>query len=188
MPSIGGNSDPRQSRIRNRRASEAMIACTDVHYRDDVAIAAAVLFHRWDDNLAAEEIVEEITHVRAYEPGKFYLRELPCLLKVLQRINHPLETVIVDGYVRLGCGEVPGLGEHLYDALQDEVPVVGVAKSLFRGAWPMVPILRGRSRRPLYISAAGMDLGIAAERIRSMHGPHRIPTLLKRVDVLCRRV
>jgi len=38
----------------------------------------------------------------------------------------------------------------------------------------------------LYVTAAGMRLQEAADRIQRMHGPHRIPTLLKRVDTLAR--
>ena len=33
-------------------------------------------------------------------------------------------------------------------------------------------------------TAAGLDSNTAAGHIRDMHGPHRIPTLLKRVDQL----
>ena len=40
--------------------------------------------------------------------------------------------------------------------------------------------------RPLYVSAVGVDLVNAADNIRRMHGPHRLPTLLKQVDGLCR--
>ena len=33
---------------------------------------------------------------------------------------------------------------------------------------------------------AGMELAAAAGKVERMHGPYRIPTLLKRVDQLCR--
>lgn len=35
-------------------------------------------------------------------------------------------------------------------------------------------------------AAAGTDPAAAAEKIRAMHGPHRVPALLKRVDLLAR--
>jgi deoxyribonuclease V len=47
-------------------------------------------------------------------------------------------------------------------------------------------VLRGGSARPLYVTAAGLSADEAARRVRDMHGPYRIPTLLKRVDQLCR--
>jgi deoxyribonuclease V len=36
------------------------------------------------------------------------------------------------------------------------------------------------------VTAVGIDLAEAARRLGEMHGPYRIPTLLKRVDRLCR--
>jgi deoxyribonuclease V len=63
--------------------------------------------------------------------------------------------------------------------------VVGVAKRPFRGA-PALEVLRGASARPLYVTAIGIDAAHAADGVRRMHGAHRIPTLLTRVDRLCR--
>ena len=45
---------------------------------------------------------------------------------------------------------------------------------------------RHRSRRPLFVTAAGMPQERAARHIERMHGGFRIPTMLKRVDPLCR--
>ncbi len=95
--------------------------------------------------------------------------------------------VVVDGYVWLDGVSVAGLGAHLYQALAGKVAVIGVAKRRFAGAGAAVEVVRGRSIRPLFITAAGMSAQTAAEHVRSMHGPNRIPTLLKRVDSLCRR-
>jgi deoxyribonuclease V len=49
-----------------------------------------------------------------------------------------------------------------------------------------MPVQRGHSRRPLYVSAAGIDAETAARYIQDMHGTYRLPTLLRRVDQLCR--
>jgi deoxyribonuclease V len=87
--------------------------------------------------------------------------------------------------VWLGAGR-PGLGAHLYQALGRRTAVVGVAKRRFHGAGDAVPILRGTSQVPLFVTAVGIDLAEAAEGVRRMHGAHRIPTLLKRVDRLSR--
>ncbi|HNS89267.1 MAG TPA: hypothetical protein PLT33_07985 [Deltaproteobacteria bacterium] len=43
-------------------------------------------------------------------------------------------------------------------------------------------IHRGRSRKPLYVSAVGCTLDHAAQSILSMYGPYRIPALLKLAD------
>ncbi|HET8564411.1 MAG TPA: endonuclease V [Candidatus Binatia bacterium] len=162
-----------------------MIACLDVDYRDTTAYAAAITFREWLDATPAEEGVVAVSDVQPYEPGQFFRRELPCLLAVL-RMLYGVAVVIVDGYVWLDDMRKPGLGAHLYRALNGQVAVIGVAKSKFREAHGACEVTRGASIRPLYITAAGMDSEAAAQHIRSMHGCYRIPTLLKRVDCLCR--
>jgi deoxyribonuclease V len=164
-----------------------MMACVDVDYRDSEAAAACVLFRDWTDEHAAGQLVQAISGVAAYVPGEFYRRELPCLLAVLDRVTEPLDLVVVDGYVWLGDQTHPGLGAHLYEALERRVKVVGVAKTRFASARLAVPVVRGESAtRPLFVTAAGMAVEEAAEAVRSMYGPHRIPTLLRQVDRLCR--
>jgi deoxyribonuclease V len=163
-----------------------MIACVDVDYRDPEAVAACVLLRAWADDTSAAELVEHIARVELYQPGHFYLRELPCLLAVLGKVSVPPEAVVVDGYVWLGGDDSPGLGGHLYAALGGIVPVVGVAKTHFAGARSGRTVRRAGSRRPLYVTAAGMDVEAAARHVAGMHGAFRIPTMLKRVDQLCR--
>ncbi len=162
-----------------------MIAAFDVHYfRDDRASAAAVLFHNYADAEPAREFVR-LTHVMSqYIPGQFYRRELPCILGLLEQIAESPDEIIVDGYVMLG--DKPGLGRHLFEFFSGKIPVVGVAKSRFKGSAP-VEVFRGVSTRPLYVTSAGIDPQQSAGRIRSMHGAHRLPALLKRVDLLARR-
>ncbi len=63
---------------------------------------------------------------------------------------------------------------------------MGVAKMRFSRARVAREVTRGGSRSPLYVTAVGIDLRMAACHIREMHGQYRIPTLLKRVDHLCR--
>lgn len=162
-----------------------MIACLDVDYRDAGACAAAIVFRDWSDAVATEERTVWIAEVQPYEPGQFFRRELPCLLAVLRTLP-PIETMIIDGYVWLEGTSKPGLGAHLYEALGGNSVVIGVAKTKFQGADGAREVLRGTSQKPLYVTAVGVPVDVAAERVRAMHGAHRIPTLLKRVDDLCR--
>jgi deoxyribonuclease V len=156
-------------------------ACVDVGYEDDAVVTACLTFDAWTDERAREERVARAKVTAApYVPGEFYKRELPFLVAALRPLA--LELAIVDGYVHLA--DRPGLGAHLYEALARRVPIVGVAKRPYRGA-PALPVTRGRSARPLFVSAIGVGVGDAADRIRAMHGAHRIPTLLKRADTLC---
>ncbi len=162
-----------------------MIAAFDVQYRKDGrASAAAVCFRHYRDAVAAEEYAALIDAASPYIPGQFYRRELPCILKLLEQFHETPGEMVVDGYVMLG--DRPGLGRHLFDAFSGKIPVIGVAKSRFAGVSAR-EVFRGGSRRPLYITSAGLDVGAAADRVRSMHGPYRVPTLLKRVDGLAKR-
>ena len=163
-----------------------MIACVDVDYRDPVAVAACLLFRHWTDEHVIGEAVEHIPQVEPYQPGQFYKRELPCLLTVLGKLPQMPETVVIDGYVWLRDEQTPGLGGHLFAALGKAIPVIGVAKTCFLSARAARPVLRGGSLKPLFVTAAGVDVETAAQSIRSMHGPHRLPTIIKRVDQLCR--
>lgn len=164
-----------------------MIACVDVSYQNNEAVAACVLFRSWTDESSDDEIIERIGKIEEYQPGEFYRRELPCILAVLRKVREPLEAVIVDGFVWLGDENSPGLGARLFDRLGRTTVVIGVAKSGFIGAALAVQVLRGRSLKPLYVTAAGMDVSEAARHIQEMHGKFRIPTLLKRTDHLSRR-
>ena len=98
--------------------------------------------------------------------------------------RHPVEAVIIDGQMWLREGQ-PGPGARLHEALGARKVVIGVAKAAFAGG-SAVPVLRGDSSRPLYVTAAGTNAHGAAKLVRGMHGPHRVPTLLKRADQLAR--
>lgn len=161
-----------------------MIAAVDVDYREDRAVAACLTFEAWSDGQATAAWTTALPAAADYTPGAFYARELPCLLAVLGPCAAGLSAVIVDGFVWLGEGR-PGLGARLFEALGGACPVVGVAKTSFQGA-PAAAVLRGGSKRPLFVTASGMSTAAAAERVAAMHGAHRVPTLLKRVDRLCR--
>lgn len=170
-----------------------MIAALDVCYRADTALpvppaaaAAVVLFRRWSDAAEAASQVVPVAEVAPYEPGAFYRRELPCLLAALAAASTPLTAVVVDGYVWLSADGRPGLGARLFEALGQATPVIGVAKTSFAGSTFAEPVLRGTSARPLYVTAAGVDMQTAAQWVRDMAGPHRVPTLLQRADRLCR--
>jgi len=162
-----------------------MLACLDATYTGEQASAACLLFEDWGDSDPVLELVHSYPAPEPYRSGLLYRRELPSLLVVLRAAPSTPALLIVDGYVWLDSDLRPGLGGHLYAALARETPVVGVAKRSFRGA-PAIPVLRGRSSRPLFVSAAGAEPEWAATKISQMHGRFRIPTLLKRVDRLSR--
>lgn len=163
-----------------------MFACLDVGYNDSAARAAAVTFERWEDDEARGEYSLDIEQIEPYVSGKFYRRELPCLMAVLEELPTRPDVVVIDGYVWLDDSGRKGLGGHLFEALGKTSAVVGVAKTRFATATDAVEVLRGSSERPLFVTAAGMDQEKAADCIRRMRGSDRIPTLLKWVDRLSR--
>lgn len=159
-----------------------MILLTDVHYPPQGgAWAAGLLSARWDDPAPAAEQLVFVPEVAEYSPGDFYRRELPCLLALLGALTVTPAVIVVDGHAWLNGR--PGLGARLHEATG--LPVVGVAKRrFFEGE--ALPLVRGGSQSPLYISAAGMSAEEARAHVASMHGPYRLPTLLKQVDRRCR--
>jgi deoxyribonuclease V len=165
---------------------EGSKVCLDVDYGALRVLAACVGFADWMDAAAAFERTRDFAGApAAYESGQFYRRELPYLLELLRSLERPVALVIIDGFVWLDGGR-PGLGAHLHAALGGSCPVIGVAKRSFAGAANVIPVLRGESQVPLFISAVGLDLDEAARAVAQMHGNYRVPTLLKRVDQLSR--
>jgi deoxyribonuclease V len=64
--------------------------------------------------------------------------------------------------------------------------VIGVAKSVFATATHAIPVLRGTSARPLFVTAAGMPRADAADLVRHMAGRFRVPNALRRAEHLAR--
>jgi deoxyribonuclease V len=121
--------------------------------------------------------------VEPYQPGRFYLRELPPLRAVLDGLGQ-MALLIIDGYADLDPDGRPGLGARAHAELA--VPVIGVAKTAFRTATHAIPVRRGTSARPLYVTAAGMPRTEAASLVQRMAGQYRLPDALRRADTLAR--
>ncbi|MDY8137307.1 endonuclease V [Aquimarina sp. 2201CG5-10] len=156
----------------------------DVQYYESYAKTVCVIFSDWNDPEPTDIIIEEVKNVASYIPGEFYKRELPCIQVILKNLNlDVIELIIVDGYVHLDDTKKFGLGGYLYTSLDNQIPVIGVAKSGFHNNKKHVrELLRGESVKPLYITAIGIDLEEATKAIQSMHGVYRMPTILQIVD------
>jgi deoxyribonuclease V len=158
-------------------------AAVDVHYlRTGGARAAAVLADAGFADVLAERTAV-LPQVPPNRPGQFYRRELPPLHAVLDDLRS-LSLLVVDGYVDLDAAGRPGLGAHAH--AEFGIPVIGVAKSLFRTATHEVPVLRGSSARPLFVTAAEMPATDAADLVRRMAGRYRLPDALRRADAIAR--
>ena len=155
----------------------------DIYYLpNQTAKCVGVLFN-WEDKSPQKFIVTKVENVAEYIPGEFYLRELPCVLAITDLIDlTKIETAVVDGHVQLGEGK-KGLGEYVYEALDKKIPVIGVAKRSYHTNKQLVKqVLRGNSSNPLHVSAIGVKLEWAAQKVAEMHGEYRIPDILKKLD------
>lgn len=169
----------------DRRYTLGVFLALDVHYADDHVRGAVVAFARIDDAKPAFVIVDDVPGAPAeYESGRFALRELPYLVRLVNqaraRLDAAVSAVIVDGHVWLEVGR-PGLGHYLYEALGSGVPVIGIAKTRYRGA-PAGEVRRGTSENPLFVTSVGLERAEAERLLAGMQGPHRVPTLLRVVD------
>lgn len=164
-----------------------MILAFDTYY-DNAGKAKTVClaFDRWEAEAPLQIHTAYLDQVAEYSPGEFYKRELPCILDLFHRLPYAdIEAIVVDGFVYLDDDRKPGLGAHLYQALHERIPVIGVAKTNFASIDQLKkPVLRGESQKPLYITAIGIETAEAAQRIQHMAGDYRFPTLLKQLDQL----
>ena len=167
------------------------IACIDVGYRElpsgkTSALAAAVVIKHWTDASPRSERTVVVPEVQDYQSGKFFRRELPCVLAVLESLSEPPKTIVIDGYVAFDDADHFGLGKYVFESLGGDVAVVGVAKNPHREATSAIEVHRGHSQRPLYVTAVGINANLAAKKVQFMHGKNRLPTILKRADRLSR--
>ncbi len=161
------------------------VACLDVYYYENHAKSCCIVFENGNVERIISEYCEIVTPIHEYIPGEFYKRELPCLLRVIEKVQETIDLLIIDSFVWLGNGK-KGLGVYLFEVLEKKIPVIGVAKTYFKDCNEYLEVYRGRSNKPLYISSIGIDLNDSAKLVKSLKGDHRIPDLLKRVDQLTR--
>jgi deoxyribonuclease V len=154
-----------------------LAAC--VHFHGDGALAAAVAFDEWDAREASQTFTSRVAQMDKPARGKPDLRELPCLLQLLQEHALKPEAILIDRPVHLDAAETPGLGRSLYDALGGQIAIIGVSTKAMPGMPAQFEVFREEEAAPLVVTCAGIDLGAAKVRIRAMHGKRRIPTLLK---------
>lgn len=157
----------------------------DVHYKEIGAKTVCAVFKKWEDKTAKSFIIKYLDEVEDYIPGQFYKRELPCIMTVLEDLDlSEIELIIIDGFVVLDDDNKPGLGFYLYEKLNRQIPVIGVAKSGFHDNEKNVKqVLRGDSKKPLYVTAVGMDVHEAAMNVQDMFGDFRMPDILREVDL-----
>ncbi len=165
-----------------------MIYAFDTYYYENFARTVCIAFEEWSSEKETKIFSENTDIVSDYESGAFYKRELPCILSLLSKINlQENDIIIVDGFVSLDNEGKMGLGSYLFDALDQKIPIIGIAKNNYSAADDKRrTIFRGESKTPLFLTAVGIDVDEIKSKVEQMHGLYRIPTLLKKLDQLTR--
>ena len=176
-----------------------MILALDSYYKDNICNTSLVVFEdiKSDKPLYTDTIYTKVTS--DYIPGEFYKRELPGIIKILEKLKEEhkdiwdnVQIIITDSFIRLklGADEWDGLGAHFYKYLKskgEDKIIYGVAKSNF--GWSHLisnNVFRGESSKPLYVQcSSGENTGVAF-MVKHMYGKYRIPAMLKLVDSLSR--
>ena len=163
-----------------------MIVAIDVLYSNGMSHVAALAFNDWNSEEVKSRYSLSVECYSEYIAGQFYLREMRPILAILEQLTDEVEILVIDGYCYLDASERKGLGAHLYGAIDEKCPIIGVAKNPYQGSPHAVHLLRGESKKPLFITAVGISQQKASEYIAQMAGSFRIPTLLKEVDAMSR--
>jgi deoxyribonuclease V len=167
-----------------------MVLAFDTYYYGTKAKTICLSFENWTTTESFEILAETIDVSEEYISGEFFKRELPCILSLLKKIDIKyVSVIIIDGFVYLDDDKKLGLGGHLYNSLDKKIPIIGVAKNDFVAINKLKRVtLRGKSKKPLFVTSAGIDLDFAHKRIMDLPGDFRIPDILKRLDVLTKDI
>lgn len=166
------------------------LALDTYYWSDSLAKTVGVVFNNWSDSEPIKIITDTCTTFGPYIPGKFYIRELPCVLGLLTKIDiSEFDTLITDSFLRLrdsDGNDSDGLGMKLYEALgkPEWIDIWSIAKTEFGKCHEIsCPVLRGEAINPIYVQALKVGNQKAGEIVRDvMNGQYRIPTLLKILD------
>lgn len=160
----------------------------DVSYQDNNAKVVGGFFENWNDEKLIKVSQKIVNNIKEYISGEFYKRELPCILEFLNDYDiNEIELIIIDGFVFLNDDNKQGLGGYLFESLDKRIPVIGVAKTSFHNNNKnVIDVLRGNSKKPLYISSIGIELLKASDLIKNMFGNNRMPNIIKQIDTQTR--
>ena len=162
----------------------------DVAYADSTAFAAAAVTDREGRLVESRSAKVAVRH--PYIPGYFMLREAPAARRVLARLRHDYDVLLVDGHGVLHprrCGLASYLGVTL------DKPTIGVAKSLLCGIVTKDNVvehegealgfaLRGDGK-PVYVSVGHrISLETAVKLVRMLGKVSTIPEPLRFADLI----
>ncbi len=181
------------------------VAGVDVGFKNNYTISqAAVAVLSFPELEVVETKIAQIPTTFPYVPGYLSFREIPAILKVIERLQITPDLIICDGQ-GLAHPRRFGLACHLGVLL--DIPTIGVAKSLFigkhetipseKGSWkPLIDqnetigsVLRSRTNvKPIYVSIGHkISLPTAREYTVKCLGKYRLPETTRWADKLSKK-
>ena len=181
------------------------VAGTDVGFKDNYAITqSAVAVLSFPELELVETAITEIPTTFPYIPGYLSFREIPAILKAMEKLQILPDLILCDGQ-GLAHPRRFGLACHLGVLL--DIPTIGVAKSLLigkhetlppeKGSWtPLIDkdetigiVLRSRTNvKPIYVSIGHkISLPTAREYTIKCLSKYRLPETTRWADKLSRQ-
>ena len=184
------------------------VAGLDVGYRSNDTVAGVCVVFDAKSLVVLDEVVVEDTTDFPYIPGLFAFREMPVLLRALERVTVKPGLLVADGQ-GLAHPRRFGLACHL--GVHTGIPSIGVAKNAMgrfeqpgraRGAMSDLVMdddhgdeVVGRALRtqdgvkPVFVSVGHkIDLDRACAEVLRLAPRYRLPETTRRADTLTRRV
>ena len=181
------------------------VAGVDVGFKENYTITqAAVAVLSFPELEVVETQIAQIPTTFPYVPGYLSFREIPAILKVMEKLKTIPELILCDGQ-GLAHPRRFGLACHLGVLL--DISTIGVAKSLFigkhetvgaeKGSWQLLidknetigMVLRSRTNvKPIYVSI-GHKISLPTARDYTMNclSRYRLPETTRWADKLSRQ-
>jgi deoxyribonuclease V len=178
------------------------VAGVDVGFEDNYAITqAAVAVLTFPELQLVESAIAQIPTTFPYVPGFLSFREIPAILKALEKLTIAPDLILCDGQ---GTAHPRRFGIACHLGVLIDVPTIGVAKSLFvgkheelppeRGSWQPLrdrdevigAVVRSQTNvNPLYISSGHrISLETAIDYVLKCTPRYRLPETTRWADKL----
>lgn len=184
-------------------AEFGLVAGLDVHYHGDGELAAAVVVLDAATLQVVEQVVVYGEAAFPYVPGLFAFREVPALVRALERLTTTPDLLVCDGY---GVAHPRRFGLACHLGVLTGLPALGVGKTRFtgsnedpataRGSWSPITMdgeVVGRAVRtrdgvkPVYVSPGHLiDLDTACDQVLRLAPTYRLPEPIRHADHLAR--
>jgi deoxyribonuclease V len=188
--------------LEDRLGDVRYVAGVDVGFKQDYIITqAAVAVLSFPELQLVESAIAQIPTTFPYVPGFLSFREIPAILKALEKLSVIPDLILCDGQ---GTAHPRRFGIACHLGVLIDVPTIGVAKTLFvgkhdevaptRGSWQPLrdrsqtigAVLRTQNKiNPLYVSSGHrISLASAIDYVLLCTPKYRLPETTRWADKL----